>query len=689
MTHHDPKPRYRYAGRLIAGAAVAAAIAGGPGHAQDKGRAADTTTTLPDTLVTASRLSENTVATATTIIDARQIEQSAAETIPDLLSRFAGIQTFDLFKGNAGSFARIDIRGFGATGTQNTLILLDGRRLNDIDLAAVDLAEIPVDEIARIEIIRGNGAAVLYGDGAVGGAINIVTKGAVAKGFSGGVRGGYGSYEYWDGSGTARFANDDMALSVTATQIESDGYRDNNDFREQALFADAKLFHERGEAYLRFNADNQEQGLPGARTQTQVISDPKGASTPFDFADSDGVALTVGTTYELSDAWELVVDGRFASKEQFARLISAFGPAFNSTVDTRLDSFAFTPRMLWEDALFGRPASMVTGIDFHFSDYDSDRSRNEADAAIHHYTGEQYSVAAYGKVTSDLNDQFKLSVGGRLQQISAEASDRFNAAAPGASLFDAQQSAIDDDEVEWAADLGLEYLVNDAFTAFARAGRSFRVPTMDERIKPFTGADMNLNTQTSYDVEAGGRYEWATASLQASAFWMEVDDEIHFDPTTFTNINYDPTRRQGLEASLFWQPRDDLRLQASAAYIRARFREGPFSGNEVPLVAPITGSVSGTWQAHELVAVSAAVNYVGEKRMDNDEANFQPEIDSYYLVDLGLSGTYRSVKWSARVNNLLDEDYYSYAVASATTFGVFNAYPLPGRTFRLQLGLTF
>ena len=78
--------------------------------------------------------------------------------------------------GKNGAGTSVDLRGFGATASSNTLVLLNGRRLNDIDLSGVDLSAIPRDSIERIEITRGNSGAVLYGDGAVGGVINIITK---------------------------------------------------------------------------------------------------------------------------------------------------------------------------------------------------------------------------------------------------------------------------------------------------------------------------------------------------------------------------------------------------------------------------------------------------------------------------------------------------------------------------------
>jgi len=109
-----------------------------------------------------------------TVIDAQEISRSAARNLSELLKLQAGVQVLDL-SGINGSQTRLDTGGFGATANQNTLVLLNGRRLNDVDLTGANLASIPLDSVARVEILHGS-ATVAYGDNAVGGVINIVTK---------------------------------------------------------------------------------------------------------------------------------------------------------------------------------------------------------------------------------------------------------------------------------------------------------------------------------------------------------------------------------------------------------------------------------------------------------------------------------------------------------------------------------
>jgi iron complex outermembrane receptor protein len=77
--------------------------------------------------------------------------------------------------------------------------------------------------------------------------------------------------------------------------------------------------------------------------------------------------------------------------------------------------------------------------------------------------------------------------------------------------------------------------------------------------------------------------------MQTSVYLMDLENEIHFIPALFYNINLDPTRRTGMETAASYRISDSLLLRGGFAFTRAVFREGPFAGNTVPLVSPVTG----------------------------------------------------------------------------------------------------
>src|SRR5690606_18881773 len=150
---------------------------------------------------------------------------------------------------------------------------------------------------------------------------------------------------------------------------------------------------------------------------------------------------------------------------------------------------------------------------------------------------------------------------------------------------------------------------------------------------------------------------------------------------TFTNVNLDPTRRYGLESLLTVQASERLRLFAGVAYTRAVFREGPFAGNDIPLVSPWSGSAGFSWDIiPRALVVDAIARYSGERRLDNDQRNVQPLIPASTVVDLRVGGEVHPnpeappVTWSVSVLNVFDTNYYDYGIASAFLLGVFDAY---------------
>src|SRR3954470_12350668 len=150
----------------------------------------------PAIVITATRFADakRDLPVGVTIITADDIRRSASSNLGDILAQFGLLQARDL----AGTQnQQLDLRGFGITGDQNTLVLLDGLRISENELESAQLSSIPIDSIERIEIVRGSGT-VQYGSGATGGTINIITRRPApgqTRGQALGRFGGYGTHE--------------------------------------------------------------------------------------------------------------------------------------------------------------------------------------------------------------------------------------------------------------------------------------------------------------------------------------------------------------------------------------------------------------------------------------------------------------------------------------------------------------
>ncbi|MGH8674883.1 MAG: TonB-dependent receptor, partial [Burkholderiales bacterium] len=166
-----------------------------------------------------------------TVLTAGDIAASAARTLPELLAQQAGIAMHDFFGNNAATTS-VDLRGFGVTGQQNTLILVDGRRVADIDLTSVQWAAIPLAAIERVEILRGTGA-VLYGDGATSGVINIVTRSPLQQGARLEAWGRAATFSTREGQLYGSATTGTFGVNASVYGYASDGYRVNNRNEQQ------------------------------------------------------------------------------------------------------------------------------------------------------------------------------------------------------------------------------------------------------------------------------------------------------------------------------------------------------------------------------------------------------------------------------------------------------------------------
>lgn len=650
------------------------------------------------------------VGAATTVITAADIAHAPSQSLAEIIAtQVPGAQITTLYGSPASAKTGVDLRGFGAFATANTLVLVNGRRLNDIDIAQVDLSTIPLNAIERVEITRGNSGAVLYGDNAVGGVINIVTRNGVGgPPVTARIEAGFGSFNTRVGNVSTALNSGPWSTSFYGNAVKTDGYRDNNRYLQENGIGNLNYTTPGQTAFLTVTGDNQELRLPGGRTVDPSIGldelsrSRRGASTPFNYANQQGYSATAGFTRTLVNGVDLVVDGGVRDKKQQSAFFSSPTPVpdwFTSTyVDADLTTWSITPRLSVKSLLFGMPSQLLTGVDYYDASFRQNRGAGQGLAPWHNYDLRQQTVAGYVQHTLGVAPATDVSYGARVQNVDLSARDKFDPTAP----FNGDIGALplNSSETQYALHLGVEQRLNDMFALFGRAARAFRTPDVDERVSsgpsfdPLTFAALpqtfQLKTQTSRDVEAGLRIKGGGLQMQSSLYLMDLANEIHFSPVLFYNTNLDPTRRYGSETSLSYRVNEALLLRSGMAYTRAVFREGVWAGNDVPLVSRYTATAGVTWSVWQnYVVLDATARFWSERRMDNDQAGTQKPIPANGTIDLKLSGQYERYFWSLSVANVLNALYYDYAIASTFTDGRFSAYPLPGRTYLLKAGAKF
>ncbi|HMA51009.1 MAG TPA: TonB-dependent receptor, partial [Magnetospirillaceae bacterium] len=526
-------------------------------------------------LVTSSRLGEGLAGSSVSVITAEDIARDPAADLPSILAREAGVQLFSLFGGIDGAQSSIGLRGFGATATSNTLVLVNGRRVNDPDQSNIDFAAIPQASIERIEIIRGNAGAVLYGDGAVGGVINVVTKNGDNAPTGTTIGGSIGSYQYREADLSTNQKIGDTSVSLFATDLVSNGYRDGNAIRERNF--DAEIRHKlgNGEIYLNVRGDDQYLGLPGAIPLSTWKQSPKANATPGNYGDTQSLNIALGGTQYLTDGIQLVIDAGLRDKQ----LPTQYG-FFGDFYKIDLTTVSLTPRLLIDLPLFGLPQKITAGFDLYQSFYRTAYSQADGLAGYDTHKLNQRTAALYAEDSAALTSTTTLSAGVRLQRADIAARETVDPNAPGFSSFTVPGTPLNQVDNEYAANLGIEQRLDRHVSVFAGLSHAMRLPNLDDRnyVIAFP-TNFLLKTQTSWEADAGVSFSWDRFGGQVSLFGMNLHNEIDFDPGanfgSGANVNLDPTRRYGAETELHWSVTDTVRLHATVTLTKAEFRDGP------------------------------------------------------------------------------------------------------------------
>ncbi|WP_300441481.1 TonB-dependent receptor [Zoogloea sp.] len=632
--------------RSAAAIAVAAALSA-PALAAD---------VQPEVVVTASRFDDtgSKAPVSLTRISRDDIARSGGASLPDVLGMAAGLDVRPM-SGALGIDTIVDLRGFGEAAGSNTLILLDGQRLNPVDMSGIDWSAIPLQNVSRVEVMRGAGG-VLFGDRSVGGVINIITDKSGAPRASAGLT--LGSYGYHRVDVSASGSGDATYFNIFANYADVNGWRQNTRGDQRALSGRVgHVLGEEREVFIDVAAYGDSNGLPGSIKRADYDADATRARSLTDHQKREGYRVRPGVRYALTDT--LTLEGEITYNS--ARQNAVYG---GTPYIANRDTTAFTPRLQWRHGLGGLASTTVGGLDvFH----------GAVDNVALTQTGSQLSRAFYLQNTTSLRNDLHLTVGARRQIVRQHAEDRANGINGEAT------------HARNAFEAGLAWDLDRSTRLFTRWGQVFRFSTTDELFgyDPLTYAPVftggNVRPQHGTNIEVGARYKTADLMLQGALYRLSLTDEIGYNPITYANENFDRTRREGVELEARWRAVRNLELNAGLTAQNARFVDGPNSGKDITLVPHLRYRVGAVFDAATAGRYGATWTHTGKRRFGGDFDNTKEMLDGYGILDLHADWKLRDVTLQLRLANATNQKYAPYALFSSFA-GDYYFYPAEGRS---------
>jgi iron complex outermembrane receptor protein len=597
-----------------------------------------------------------------TVIDRETIEQSGARNVPELLRREAGLFVTNTTSNPAGFI--VEARGFqnGGGNGCHTLVLVDGRRINQPDSSCPDWSFVPIDEVERIEVIRGPVSAA-YGDNGGGGVIHIITRhGRAEPGVRATARGRTGSYDTDGGSLLVEGGEGRVTATAFVEDDTTDAYRDRADFERRASELGLRFaLGEQSALTLKGGYTSVDRQQPGDLSKAEWNDDPRQAEPDsgdnfdslreryvqarLEIVPADGVRIELLPYHQRLDQRTLLED-----------------PTFDFATDGEVDSLGLNSQVSWSTSPFGLRNELIVGSDLLQEDVDADSS---FDDGMFPFDGKDRTRRrVQGYFLNDeiwLREDVQLSLGVRRDRSDSDGVDRI--------------SGLDFDERHdvWSPRGALTWRFSNTASAYASWARGFRFPNRVETFG-FFGFAPSLDPEKSENYEVGAKLRRDALSLNVALYHMNVSDEIFFDPLAINpitslpglNVNVDRVRHRGAELSGSWQACEWLEVYGGYTFDDVEVRQHRANASLVGKALPITprhrGNVGFLVTLPYGLEVGASSYFVGSRYLANDVENDEAKLPHFVRYDARI-GWRRDVTEHVELglevtgHNLTDRDY--------------------------------
>lgn len=599
------------------------------------------------------------------IITAEEIRNSGSSHIVEVLRNQGGVQVSDLY--GDGSRSSISMRGFGGNAQANTLILVDGRRLNNADLGIPDINSVSLKDVERIEIIRGS-AGVLYGDQAVAGVINIITR--KPGEFNADIDTSFGSFNkrLVDIHISDKFKNG-LGYRFSGEKSKTDNFRDNNEQNYTNLFGRLEYEYQSGSVFIEYQDIGENLETPGTLFIDQIKANRKQAFNADDFIKTDTRNYRLGISQQLTSNWELQAEytNRLADSGGLLSFGGVAGPFI-----TKRDHREITPRLIGKFSTNNGPALFTIGMDFFTTGF-------YLESVLGSIDDEQKQYAAYVQGVIPVIPGLELTLGTRYAEVNNNITGAL--LPPGTKI---------DDNVN-AFEAGLSYLLGSNIRIFGRIDSNYRFVLADEYTSASFGGVIP-DTQTGISYELGLDWMSSKTNVNMVFYRLDINDEIDFDPVLFINTNIGDTRRNGIIVDASYTPVEKLSIGVNYSFVNAVVENGPLKGIDIPFVARHTIKLTTGYQFSPQFYGQAELLGISKRVATGDFFNSHPPLPGYVIGNLNLKYENGPFGLDFRINNVLDRKYSDNAQLGfrAPLFIPETTYfPAPDRNYLLTLSYQF
>ncbi|MEL6384613.1 MAG: TonB-dependent receptor, partial [Cyanobacteria bacterium J06626_18] len=681
-------------------------------------------------VVTATRTAEDVldIPRSVTVIDRDQIEQQLEFTnnLPDILGK--------LVPGLSPPTLQRTTRGFTLRG-RTALVLVDGVPQSSNIGASNELNTIAPDSIERIEVI--SGASAIYGDGATGGVINIITRAPieedVAYDISAGTRVGLTSVEEdsfsynfrvgvaaADGQADGRLA---LTYDINNARFDSNGDRippetgisDSNRFgllaklgynltEEQRLGFTYSFY--RDELDTEFSTDRSIFAIDGTQTARAVQT----GEIDYD-ASPQLTNHIINLTYRHTNVLGSQLDAQFYYRDletvgTFADLRPNTFPFFPEIFQSRNEVSEWGTRVQVETP-FGNAASLLWGADYSqedveiaalFLDADAFDANQELIIIDEFALFPRYdlnSLGLFAQARWDITEQWQISGGVRYDSFDFSVDDYQLA-----FQFPREREGGSGNADGVSFNAGLLYKPIPEVGLFFNFSQGFSIPGLGSVFAGSTTAfdvsdDLLLEPQEVNNFELGARFEFGQVQASVAGFYSESDlgSSIVFNEETgFSELVRAPQRNYGVEALLDWQPSDTWRLGGYFSWSEGESDaddDGEFLALGSLNVSPyklglyVENDTTPTWTNRLQLLLVGDRDRAFEDGVDPFEVNSYVTLDWFSSLKLGQG------RLTLGVENLLNTDYLP--LTSQERIGNFEErrYAAPGITMSLRYSISF